>query len=195
MDFGRFDDRPVLVAVAGPNGAGKTTFFHAHLGDAGLPFVNADVLSEEFGLSGYGGAELAAGLRRTLLDRGESFVFETVFSDPRGEKLAFLHEAVDAGYAVILIYIGVSGPDVSDARVAMRVSQGGHDVPPEKIRTRFDRSIENLRTAIRTLPYVLVLDNSDLRHPYREVTVFEEGRPLDVKPPVPGWLQSLLPAR
>ena len=43
MDFSRFDQRPIVVAVAGPNGAGKTTFYHSHLARAGLRFVNADV--------------------------------------------------------------------------------------------------------------------------------------------------------
>ena len=194
MDFSRFDGRPVLVAVAGPNGAGKTTFYHSHLGAAGLPFVNADILSGELGLSGYAGARTAAVLRRVLLDRRESFVFETVFSDPVGEKLAFLREAVDAGYTVILIYIGVSHPDISEERVAMRVSQGGHDVPPEKIQSRFARTLENLRAAIRELPHVLIYDNDDLRNPFRQVAILEGGAPVVLVQPVPGWLRPLLPS-
>ena len=76
------DRRPVLVALAGPNGAGKTTFYHAHLAAAGLRFVNADVVSRELGVDPYAAAEIAGALRVELVKHRESFVFETVFSDP-----------------------------------------------------------------------------------------------------------------
>ncbi|PJB74622.1 MAG: hypothetical protein CO096_03120, partial [Armatimonadetes bacterium CG_4_9_14_3_um_filter_66_14] len=116
------DRRPVIVALAGPNGAGKTTFYHAHLRPVGLRFVNADVLAGDLGLEPYAAARVAAALRRQLLEQRESFVFETVFSDPVGDKLAFLQQAAAAGYTVVLCFIGLSGPAVSDERVAMRVS-------------------------------------------------------------------------
>ena len=132
-----FDRRPIIVAIAGPNGAGKTTFFHAHLASAGLRFVNADVLAAELGVEPYEAARLADALRQALVARGESFVFETVFSDPVGERIAFLEEAINRGYVVLLCYIGLSTPEQSAERVAMRVSQGGHDVPDEKLRLDF----------------------------------------------------------
>jgi predicted ABC-type ATPase len=104
-DLSWLDERPIVVAVAGPNGAGKTTFHHAHLEPAGLPFMNADVLANELGMDPYDAARAADALRRALLERKESFVFETVFSDPVGEKLAFLKEAADAGYTVVLCFV------------------------------------------------------------------------------------------
>lgn len=194
MDFSRFDARPILVAIAGSNGAGKTTFFHSHLAASGLPFVNADVLSEELGLTGYAGATIAASLRRALLGRRESFVFETVLSDPAGEKLALLRDAVQVGYTVILIYIGISDAGISEERVAMGMSQGGHSVPPEKIESRFPRTLENLRTAARELPHVLIYDNDDLSNPYRLVAILENGTPVVLVDPVPQWLRSALPS-
>ena len=62
------DARPVVVALAGSNGAGKSTFFHSHLVDAGLRFVNADDLAVEFDLVDFAG-ELGAGGRRAVLPR------------------------------------------------------------------------------------------------------------------------------
>ena len=103
------------------------------------------------------------------MKRRESFVFETVFSDPIGDKVAFLKEAAESGYTVLVCYIGISGPEVSNARVAMRVSQGGHDVPREKLVSRFPRTIANLKAAIDELPHVLIYDNDDLSTPYRLV--------------------------
>jgi predicted ABC-type ATPase len=163
------DRRPVIVALAGPNGAGKTTFYHAHLQPAALRFINADVLARELNLDPYAAARVADALRRELVERRESFVFETVFSDPVGDKLTFLKEAAEADYTVVLCFIGISGPDVSEQRVAMRVSQGGHDVPAEKLVARFPRTLANLKTAIRTLPHVWIFDNDDLRTPFRSI--------------------------
>jgi predicted ABC-type ATPase len=123
------DKRPVMVAVAGPNGAGKTTFFEAHLKASGLRFLNADTLAGELGVDAYQSAEIAAKLRQEFISQGESFVFETVFSDPVGDKLSFLKEAVQSGYtrgAVLHRHRADAGR--SEERVAMRVSQGGHDV-------------------------------------------------------------------
>ena len=186
------DRRPVIVALAGPNGAGKSTFFHAHLEEAGLRFVNADVLSRELRIGPYEAAKVADSLRRELVKQRESFVFETVFSDPAGDKLTFLKDAAAAGYKVILCFIGISGPATSEQRVAMRVSQGGHDVPTDKLQTRFPRILANLRSALRELPHVWVFDNDDLRHPFRLVTVYANGQPVRSQKPTPQWLASVL---
>ena len=63
-------------------------------------------------------------------------------------------------------------------RVAMRVSQVGHDVPDEKLRARFERTQSNLERAVRCLPHVIVYSNHDLAHPYELVELYEAGRNL-----------------
>jgi predicted ABC-type ATPase len=183
-----FDARPIVVAIAGPNGAGKTTFHEAHLAPAGLRFVNADDLARELELDGYEAAEVAGRLRETLLEQGESFVFETVFSDPVGEKVAFLERANAKGHTVVLCFIGIDGPAVSEERVAMRVLQGGHDVPSRKLEERYPRTLENLARAVRVLPHVLVFDNGDLGRPFRMVARLERGAMVEKHPPVPRWV-------
>lgn len=183
------DSRPIIVAVAGPNGAGKSTFFQAYLRPAGLRFVNADDLARELGVGPYESAALADQLRREMIRQRESFIFETVLSDPVGEKVSVLGEAVRSGYAVVLCFIGLDSVETSEQRVAMRVSQGGHDVPTEKLAARFDRTLANLHRAIRELPRVLVYDNSDLRNPFRSVAEFERGKAVRISTPVPGWLK------
>jgi predicted ABC-type ATPase len=187
------DPVPTIVALAGPNGAGKTTFYKAHLQLAGMRFVNADVLARELRIDPYAAARLADTIRRELVRQRQSFVFETVFSDPAGEKLAFLKDASLAGYRTILCFIGLGNPKVSEQRVAMRASQGGHDVPSDKLRERFPRILNNLRSALRELPEVRVFDNNDLRKPFRLVAVFENGAPTRLQPPIPAWLKPLLP--
>lgn len=186
------DQRPLIVAITGPNGAGKSTFYQAHLKPAGLRFVNADVIAGELDMDPYAAARVAGALRQELVKQRESFVFETVFSDPVGDKLAFLKDAVVQGYTVVLCFIGISGPEVSDERVAMRVSQGGHDVPPEKLISRYPRTLTNLQSAIRDLPHVMVFDNDDLRSPFRKVAVFEDSKQIHFGKPVPKWLRGIL---
>jgi predicted ABC-type ATPase len=193
IEFAEFDRRPIIVAIAGPNGAGKTTFFHTHLARAGLRFLNADVLADELATDPYEAAGLANALRGVLLARGESFVFETVFSDPVGDKVAYLEDAARSGYVVALCFIGLCSDDQSIERVAMRVSQGGHDVPDDKLRSRFPRTLRNLQAAIVRLPHVLIYDNSDLSMPYRQVAVFDHGQLRHLQEPIPVWLRPLLP--
>ena len=186
------DQRPLIVAIMGPNGAGKSTFYEAHLKLAGLRFVNADVIAGELDMDPYAAARVAGALRQELVKQRESFVFETVFSDPVGDKLAFLKDAVVQGYTVVLCFIGISGAEVSDERVAMRVSQGGHDVPPEKLISHYPRTLTNLQSAIRDLPHVMVFDNDDLRSPFRKVAVFEDSKQIHFGKPVPKWLRGIL---
>ena len=189
------DQRPILVALAGPNGAGKTTFYHAHLRPAGLRFLNGDEIGRELDMDAYEAARVVAKLRDELVRQRESFVLETVFSDPVGDKLGFLKAAVEAGYTVVLCFIGLSGPETLEQRVAMRVSQGGHDVPAEKLVSRYPRTLANLKAAIRELPYVVIFDNDDLAVPFRRVAVIEGGRLSGSVERVPNRLCHLLPKR
>jgi predicted ABC-type ATPase len=88
----------------------------------------------------------------------------------------------------MLCFIGLDSAELSDERVAMRVEQGGHDVPTEKLVGRYPRTMANLGRAIRELPHVLVFDNSDLGRPFRKVAEFERGRPVELSDPLPGWV-------
>ncbi|MBI2841301.1 MAG: hypothetical protein HYX75_23525 [Acidobacteria bacterium] len=190
-----FDSRPILIALAGPNGAGKTTFFEAHLRPSGLRLLNADALARELDIDAYDAARVVTQLRLEFVRLRESFVFETVFSDPVGDKLSFLTNTVGAGYTVVLCFIGLASVEQSEERVAIRVSQGGHDVPTQKLAERLPRILANLKAAIRALPHVVVFDNADLRTPFRRVAVFENGQPMLLRRPVPPWLKSCLDSR
>lgn len=192
MNASPFDQRPLIVALAGSNGAGKTTFYYSHLKSAGLRFVNADVLAYELNIEPYAAAKVADAIRRELVRQRESFVFETVFSDPVGDKVTFLKEATQVGYNVVLCFIAISSPQISEQRVAMRVTQGAHNVPAEKLRSRYPRTLANLKSAIQQLPHVLIFDNDSLCNPYRQVAVFDRGIQVAGQSPIPRWLKRLL---
>lgn len=186
----QLDSRPILVALAGPNGAGKSTFYEAHLRSSGLRFVNADDLGRELNLDAREAARLANALRVELVRDKESFIFETVFSDPKRDKLNFLKDAAAGGYTVVVVFIGLSSAAASEERVAMRVTQGGHDVPTGKVMARYSRTLTNLAAAMAELPLVLVYDNSSFE--FRRVAEFQDGRLIFCAANVPDWFKPLL---
>ena len=192
IDLG--ERRPLVIAIAGPNGDGKSTFYETQLAESGLRFVNADNLARQLDLDPYKAAAAADRVRRELAQMRESFVFETVFSDPVGDKVDFLKSLEADGYQVVLCYVGISSADVSDERVSMRVSKGGHDVPSSKIKERYARTLINLKRAIEQLGDVRVFDNDYLDYPYRLVSKCAYGRVVEVGQEVPAWLRGVLPA-
>lgn len=185
-------EQPRLVVIAGPNGAGKTTFYDSFLASLPLPFVNADQIArtlapDDPGSIAYGAAEVADRERRELLALRRSFIMETVFSDPAGDKLAFLREAQTAGYAVILLFVGIVSPELSILRVAQRALEGGHDVPPDKLQQRFPRTQRNLAAALGFVDVALIFDNSSIDEPYRHVATWHNGSEVSRNADAPGW--------
>lgn len=169
-------DLPLLIMLAGPNGAGKSTFWETHLKHLNLPFLNADILARETGLDAYTSAKNIASIRDELIERQDSFITETVLSDPVGEKVQILANASEKGFDVTLIYIGIESSDLSRRRVKTRVQAGGHDVPTEKLQARYERSLDNLERAIHQLPRVLIYDNSSFVNPHLFLAEFRQGK-------------------
>lgn len=190
-------DGRFLLVIAGSNGAGKSTFHDVYVRSLGLPFVNADLIARDLATGdpverARRAGELAEDERRSLLGRGESFCMETVFSDPVGAKLGLLREARSAGYEVILVFVGIDGPDLASMRVAQRVAQGGHDVPEDRLRARFPRTLENLRRAIGEVDLALLLDNSDATSPFRPVARYERGLKVSKIRRLPPWAKGVV---
>ncbi len=184
---------PSLILLAGPNGAGKSTFYEAHLQNSGLPFLNADVVAKELGLSGYEASRALDELRDFYIKRGLSFISETVFSDPVGSKLAMLRTAMEAGFDVRLLFIGLESSALSEARVHHRVENGGHAVPLDKIASRYPRSLKNLTEAIKFVSSVELYDNSDPENPHRPIARFGAGvLAWKTEGTIPAWAKAYL---
>ncbi|GHB99686.1 ATPase AAA [Cerasicoccus arenae] len=183
----------MIVMLSGPNGAGKSTFYEAYLSGYDAPFLNADVLASVSGLDAYTAARQVAALRDDYLGRKESFITETVFSDPVGDKVNFLKRAVEASYDVRLIYIGIESSNMSVQRVATRVKAGGHDVPVDKLLARYDRTLANLERAIQILPWVNIYDNGSMKSPYRLLAKFRDGQlAFRCDGEIPTWARRFL---
>lgn len=193
--MGLLERRPILIAVAWPNGAGKSTLYSSHFEPSGLRFINSDEIAHRVKIDAYRAAEAADAIRRMLVDSDESFIFETVFSDPVGEELEFLKDAERRGYTVVLFFVGVDSPATSEERVSIRVAEGGLDVPREKLASHYKRTIQNLRLSLLELSNIRIYDNTDMRKPHRLVAVQESGVLIELHPPIPRWLKPLLPRR
>ena len=191
------DRRPVAWLIVGINGAGKTTFYEEFLRETlAAEYVNADAIARErFGdqaaAHAYDAAELAEQRRRALMGDHRSFVAESVFSHPA--KLDLVRDLRTAGYRIHLLYIHVPLP-LARRRVATRVALGGHDVPTEKVRTRYPRLIANLLAAIPLVDRAYLYDNSSAERLHRHVMTFADGRLVRLAADPPRWVMQLFPA-
>ncbi|HEY6138775.1 MAG TPA: zeta toxin family protein [Thermoanaerobaculia bacterium] len=186
----------VLVVVAGPNGAGKSTFVQDVLQPLEITLVNPDALARALfpdapPIAAYEAARAADLVRGDLIERGVSFCMETVFSDPEGAKVEFLRDAQQRGYTVMLIFIGLDDSDLSLGRVVRRVQKGGHDVPDDKLKSRFPRTLANLANALTFVDYAMVYDNSSGEEPYRFVAELHNGKIVRRGTTQPDWWTSL----
>lgn len=184
---------PLLCVLAGPNGSGKSTFVHTVLEPAtGLPFINADEIATalwpgEEEMRGYEASRAAAAARAQAITDRRSFITETVFSHP--SKIALLKQATQAGYRVEL-HVMLIPEDVTVARVAYRVSTGGHTVPPDKIRERY-RRLWGLVVDARAIVHRATFYDNSRSKPFQQVAVYERGHPVGM-PTWPTWTPEVL---
>lgn len=184
-----------LWLLAGGNGAGKSTFYSQFLKSKGIVFVNADLIAKDRWpddpeAKSYEASKVAEALREQLLREGASFCFETVFSHP--SKIDFVAEAKAQGYQIILVFIHVESVELNLVRISQRVKEGGHNVPADKVASRIERTLTNVRQTIPLCDYVQILDNSSLERPYQKVAQMEGGVVKPFQKPLPEWASTLL---
>lgn len=147
-DLTAFFSRSSLLSAHGLNESAQAiTVSGGYLG-----FGNLQVNS-------YYASVLADLIRRQLLSRGESLTFETVMSSP--DKVEFMCEAQRLGYRTYLYYVATEDPAINIDRVKYRFETGGHDVPSDKIASRYKRSLDLLYGAVACTNRAFIFDNSD----------------------------------
>lgn len=172
--------------IAGPNGSGKSTLI-ARLKAAGIAFgeyLNADEIaakmtgpSEAVALA----AQVQVRERRQLaVKEGRDHSFETVLSHP--SHIDHLRLAREAGFQIIVYFVATNGPAINIGRVKNRVLHGGHDVPLDRIKSRYLRSIANLTLAIDVAHEGAVFDNSSVQTPMILLATLGGG---EITPQVP----------
>jgi len=186
-----------LDLVVGSDGAGKSTFIELTLAPL-LPcsvYVNADEIAkrrwpDDPAGHSYEAARIAAGTRAKLIELGESFIAETVFSHP--SKLELLDAAHAAGYAATLHAVLIP-EQVAVLRVQHRVQAGGHDVSESKIRQRYQRLWDLVAAAAGRADEATLYDNSTFRGP-RVVAQLAAGAVVGT-PAWPVWTPTSLSTR
>ena len=181
--------------LVGGNGAGKSTFFRLALEPLGLPFVNADQLARILfpdapEAHSYEAAQLAEHQRLQLLQEGVSFCFETVYSHP--SKIDFIARAKALDYQIIMVLIHLETAQLNQARIASRVSEGGHHVPSDKVIARLPRLLNHVRASIPLVDVLRVYDNSSALNPFLPVLTISDGRVERHLDPLPEWAAALL---
>src|SRR5436309_469188 len=159
--------RPCIYVLAGTNGAGKSSVAGAMFRQAGADYFNPDeatarILAANSDISTADANSAAWHEGKRLLERAIAerldFAFETTLG---GHTIStVLREALAAGIDVRMWFVGLSSPELHMARVRGRVARGGHDIPEDKIRERYDRSRINLIELMPRLTELRVYDNS-----------------------------------
>ena len=191
--------RPRLIVVAGPNGAGKTSITEQllrHEWMGGCEYVNPDYIArDEFG--DWNAADTvikaairAAEIRERCVREGRSLAFETVLSMP--DKTDFIERAKQAGFFVRLFFVGTDHPSINAKRVALRVMEGGHDVPISKIIARYTRSLANCSVAARIADRAYIYDNSVDNAPARLLFRTSEGKLVKQYGEINPWALEIL---
>ncbi len=160
---------PVLFVLAGVNGAGKSSVGGATLRSRNLQYFNPDEAASRIraalGCSVEEANARAWNEGKQLLEKAirerTSHAFETTLGGRTITRL--IAEAAVAGFDVRMWFVGLTTVEQHIARVRARVAAGGHDIPEEKIRERWDTARRNLITLMGYLTELRVFDNSEER--------------------------------
>lgn len=152
--------------------------------------VKDNLLHATAEIDSYLAADLAEFIRQQLLHDGQSFTYETVMSHEG--KIDFLKRAKSLGYRVYLYYVATEDPEINVSRVKLRVAQEGHNVKEEVIRSRYFKSLQQLKSAVKLSNRAYIFDNSGkVSLLIAEVTNGEDVTIIDTKV-IPNWLVTYL---
>jgi len=149
---------PTLYILAGPNGAGKTTASQTLLPEVFNTdvFINADIIAAQLNPANAESVAMRAGrimlerIKKTLTTH-KTFAIETTLAAKT--YLSLVKQARLSGYAVSLLFFYLPSAEMAKERVKLRVSEGGHNIPPDTIERRYYSGIRNL------FEYILVVDS------------------------------------
>jgi predicted ABC-type ATPase len=141
-------DAPNVIVLAGPNGAGKSTISNSLIREqfGFAHYVNADTIAR--GLSAFNVEAMALKAGRIMLQHlhelakaKEDFAFETTLASKTFAP--WIAELKSQGYQFHLVFLWLTSAKVAMSRVQARVAEGGHGIPEDTIRRRYERGIEN----------------------------------------------------
>lgn len=203
--------RAHIRVIAGTNGCGKSSIIGAMIRMGGADYFNPDEVAQ-LALQAAPTLSLEAASSvawrkgrdslESAIEASRDFTLETTLGGTSITRI--LSRAAAEGHRLSLIYIGLDSPDLHIARVAARVALGGHGIPEDKIRQRYDSSRENLLRLMPVLHDLVVFDNSAEADPAGELPPkpvcllrMKNGRITSMttnKADVPAWAKPILGA-
>ena len=152
---------PEVLVFAGPNGSGKSTI--TRMAKIIGEYINADDIKRTIFCTDLEASIKAEELREQMIVEKRNFTFETVLSTER--NLLLLRKAKEHGYFVRGVYVLTANPDINVARVYARQAFGGHGVPEDKIRSRYDKALKLLPQLVSICDILHIYDNTE--EPFR----------------------------
>lgn len=154
-----------------------------------IGFAKNSISFHDVSVNSYWASATADFIRYQLLKQHKSFTFETVMSSP--DKLDFLVKARELGYRTYLYYVATEDPAINIRRVQQRVLNGGHNVPHDKIISRYYRSLDLLLAAVKLTNRAYLFDNSGENQ--RWIAEITDGTSLTVHAAIkPSWFQQYI---
>jgi len=203
-------EKPVIHVLAGVNGAGKSSIGESEFRNEGLSVFNPDTIAQQIRdlhpdisltLANAHAWQIGKSLLEQAIAGGQDYRFETTLG---GRTIAqLLEKAARSGHRLQFWFCGLASADLHIRRVRSRVAHGGHDIPVEKIRERWNRSRENLIRLLPLIDHLRVYDNSSEADPAagrqpQPVLLLEMQRgkitaPADLSN-APDWAQPIIAA-
>jgi predicted ABC-type ATPase len=203
-------EKPVIHVLAGVNGAGKSSIGESEFRSEGLSVFNPDTIAQQIRdlhpdisltLANAHAWQIGKSLLEQAIAGGQDYRFETTLG---GRTIAqLLEKAARSGHRLQVWFCGLASADLHIRRVRSRVAHGGHDIPVEKIRERWNRSRENLIRLLPLIDHLRVYDNSSEADPAagrqpQPVLLLEIQRgkitaPADLSN-APDWAQPIIAA-
>lgn len=173
--------------IGGVNGTGKSSLtgvLKTETLDLGK-IIDVDKLNVKYGDILTGG-KAAVKLISDCIDKGISFTQETTLSGHKTANTA--KSARENGYFVRLYYVGLSSVDESLKRIANRVQKGGHDIPAEDVKRRFETRFKDIAAVLPYCDEAVFYDNEN---GFKEVAEYRNGEITTKGEPLPKWITEL----
>lgn len=175
--------------IGGVNGVGKSSLsgvLRQQLPDMGI-IIDPDTIAAQQHCDRLTAGKIAVTKVKDCLKKGINFSQETTLSGKR--ILRTIQQAREENYHIRLYYIGVSSVEESLSRIANRVRKGGHDIPAEDVRRRYEKRFADLETV---LPYCDEVHFYDNENGFQEVAIYRNGDVIVLSPQLPQWMRAFL---
>lgn len=181
--------KKIYTLIAGINGSGKssiTNVLQNTVGDFGH-VINPDALAAQNGSSTIKAGKEALEDIKTCIENGVEFSQETTLSS--NQVIKSIDMAKSAGYTIRMFYVGISTAEESLKRIKNRVEKGGHDIPEDAVRRRYQKRYENLN---KVLPLCDVVEFYDNENGFTKVAEYKNDCIKIMSKNIPVWLQEFL---